>query len=204
MGKGDLTRQFILDRAVGLAGLLGLDGLTIGKLADELGLSRSGLFAHFRSKETLQIQVLDNAALQFTETVIRPSLQSPRGLPRVQSLFEAWLRWFKDLHTTGGCIFIAAAVELDDKPGPVRERLVEIQREWFETRARVARTGVEQGHFKPDLDCEQFSLEMNNIMLGLHYMDRLLGDPRAEERARKAFRTLIENSSITNSKKRDS
>ncbi|HEX4924892.1 MAG TPA: TetR/AcrR family transcriptional regulator [Bdellovibrionales bacterium] len=203
MGKGELTRQNILDRAVGLAGLLGLDGLTIGRLADELGLSRSGLFAHFRSKETLQIQVLENAANQFTETVIRPSLQAPRGLPRVQSLFEAWVRWFKDLDKSGGCIFIAAAVELDDRPGPVRDRLVEIQREWFQTRARVVRTGVEQGHFKPDLDCDQFSLEMNNIMLGFHYMARLLDDPRAEERARKSFRTLIENSTIK-PKKQDS
>ncbi|MEQ1876383.1 MAG: TetR/AcrR family transcriptional regulator [Bdellovibrionia bacterium] len=193
MGKGELTRQTILDRAVGLAGMLGLEGLTIGRLADELNLSRSGLFAHFRSKEALQLQVLSTAALQFTDGVIRPAVQAPRGLPRVQSLFEQWLMWLKD-GKAGGCIFIATAVELDDKPGPVREALVDIQREWAKTRARVAQTAVDQKHFRKNLDCDQFAFDMNSIILGYHYSARLLEDGKAEERARRAFRTLTEQS----------
>jgi len=179
---------------VGLSGLLGLEGLTIGRLADELKLSRSGLFAHFRSKETLQLQVLSTAALQFTDGVIRPAVQAPRGLPRVQALFERWLMWLKD-GNSGGCIFIATSVELDDKPGPVREALVSIQREWAKTRARIAQTAVDQKHFRKNLDCEQFGHDMMSIILGFHYSARLLGDAKAEERARRAFRELIERSS---------
>ncbi len=194
MGKGELTKQSILDRAVSLAGLVGLDGLTIGKLADDLKLSRSGLFAHFKSKETLQKEVLANAALHFTDGVIRPALQAPRGLPRVQSLFDMWLSWLKAGGSAGGCIFIATAVELDDRPGAVRDALVEIQREWFRTRVRVVQTGIEQGHFKKNLDCEQFAHDMNSLMLGFHYSSRLLNDPKSEERARRAFRQLIEQS----------
>jgi AcrR family transcriptional regulator len=194
MGKGDLTKQSILDRAVSLAGMLGLEGLTIGRLAEELQLSRSGLFAHFRSKEKLQKQVLAAAALQFTDGVIRPSLRAPRGLPRVQSLFEGWLSWLKDDKNSGGCIFIATAVELDDKPGPVRDALVEIQKEWFRTRVRVVQTGVDQKHFRKNLDCAQFAHDMHSVMLGFHYAARLLGDTKAEERTRRAFRTLIEQS----------
>lgn len=194
MGKGELTKQTILDTAVSLAGMLGLEGLTIGRLAEELKLSRSGLFAHFRSKERLQKQVLETAAQQFTDNVIRPALHAPRGLPRVQSLFESWMTWLKDDKNAGGCIFIASAVELDDKPGPVRDALVEIQKEWFRTRVRVVQTCVEQKHFRKNLDCEQFAHDMNSIMLGFHYSARLLADSKAEERVRRAFRSLIEQS----------
>lgn len=192
MGKGDDTRQIILDRALGLASMLGLDGLTIGKLADELKLSKSGLFAHFRSKEALQKQVLQTASEQFTDAVIRPALKAPRGLPRVQALFERWIDWVKARGKKAGCIFISAAAELDDKPGKLRDYLVETQRQWFATRVRVAETAVAEGHFKKNLDCEQFAHDLYGILMAFHYSARLMRDPRAEERARNAFRSLME------------
>lgn len=198
MRKGELTRQNILDRAVRVAGLVGLEGLTIGKLAEELKLSRSGLFAHFRSKEILQVQILENASQFFVETVIRPALQAPRGVARVQSLFEGWIRWIKDDKNAGGCIFIAASAEMDDRPGVVRDRLVEIQSEWFKTRSRIAKTGVDQGHFLSHLDCDQFAHDMQSLILGYHYSAKLLRDPLAEERTRKAFRALVSQSSQEN------
>ncbi len=190
MGKGELTKALILDRAVRVASTLGLDGLTIGKLADQLNLSKSGLFAHFRSKEGLQIEVLKRASQQFTESVIRPALKSPRGKPRVEALFERWMAWGADVVMPGGCIFVTAAVELDDRPGPARDFLVAVQKEWFKTRSRIVHTAVEEGHFREDTDCDQFSHDLYGIMLGYHYAARLLEDPRAKERAWNAFHAL--------------
>jgi hypothetical protein len=100
------------------------------------------------------------------------------------------MSWGADAVMPGGCIFITAAVELDDRPGPARDYLVEVQREWFKTRAQVVRTAVEQGHFRADTDCDQFSHDLYGIMLGYHYAARLLEDPRARERAWSAFRAL--------------
>ena len=127
MGKGDQTRDAILERAVRLASQVGLEGLTIGRLAGALDLSKSGLFAHFASKETLQVQTLERAAERFVEVVLRPALAEPRGEPRLRALFERWLRWPQEVSQPGGCIFVQAAVELDDRPGPARDRLVALQ-----------------------------------------------------------------------------
>src|SRR5688572_22009670 len=123
MGKGDETRQAILDHATTLATRLGLQGLSIGRLAEDLELSKSGLFAHFRSKDALQAQVVEYAAGRFIERVIRPALAAPRGEPRVRAIFESWLAWQRrgDGH---GCFFVAAAGELDDHPCPARDVLV--------------------------------------------------------------------------------
>jgi AcrR family transcriptional regulator len=191
MSKGDLTKQLILNRAVRVASTLGLDGLTIGKLAEQLGLSKSGLFAHFDSKEGLQIEVLRTASAQFTDEVIRPALKAPRGKARLDSLFEHWMRWATGVFLPGGCLFVTAAVELDDRPGPARDFFAMVQKQWFETRARVVRTAVESGELKADTDSEQFSHDLYAIMLGYHYAARLLEDPRAQERARNAYRTLV-------------
>src|SRR5712691_7251134 len=120
MRKGANTRHAILTHATGLASQVGLTGLTIGALADHLRLSKSGLFAHFRSKEALQIQVLEHAAASFVEAVVRPALPLPRGEPRMRALFERWLEWDQSGALPGGCVFVAAATELDDRPGPVR------------------------------------------------------------------------------------
>src|SRR5882724_11291165 len=145
--KGADTRHAVLERAVALASRVGLGGLTIGTLAEDLQLSKSGLFGHFRSKEALQIQVLDHAASRFVEAVVRPALAQPRGEPRLRSLFHRWLDWARSSPMPGGCLFVAAATELDDKEGPVRERLQQLQREWLGVLATSYRKGIEEGHF---------------------------------------------------------
>lgn len=192
MRKGELTRQSILDHAAALASRIGLEGITIGALAEDLGLSKSGLFAHFRSKEALQQQVLEHAASLFTEVVIRPALAAPRGEPRLRALFERWRRWPKESSLPGGCLFIQASVEMDDRPGPVRDLLVQQQRDLLDLIATVARTGVAEGHFRKDLDAEQLASEFHGIMLSWHHATRLLRDPKADSRAAAALEALIQ------------
>jgi AcrR family transcriptional regulator len=188
MRKGDATRESILDHAVHLARRVGLEGLTIGRLAEDLRLSKSGLFAHFKSKEVLQVQVLDNAAARFVASVLRPALEQPRGEPRVRALFEHWLEWER---RPGGCVFVQAAADLDDRDGPARDRLVDLQKQWLETIATTARGASRAGHFKARLDAEQFAHELNGIILAYHHAARLLREPDAEARARRSFAALL-------------
>lgn len=192
MSKGERTKTAILDHATGLASQVGLTGLTIGVLADDLELSKSGLFAHFQSKEALQIDVLNHAARRFSEMVVRPALQEPRGAPRLRALFERWLQWENDIALPGGCVFVAATTELDDRPGPVRDRLVELQQEWIDTLRISFRKGVEARLFRADADAEQFAQDMYGIMLALHFHRRLMRDRAADVRARRAFDALLE------------
>jgi AcrR family transcriptional regulator len=189
--KGEKTRGAILDEAVRVASEVGLEGLTIGQLAERLELSKSGLFAHFASKEGLQVQTLERAAERFAEVVVRPALAAPAGEPRVQALFDRWLEWPRRVRQPGGCIFVAAAAELDDRPGPARDRLVELQREWLATISRAARRAQEVGHFRRDLDPDQFAFELLGAMLTYHEHARLLRDPRALDRVRAAFERLL-------------
>lgn len=190
MAKGEDTRTAILDRAVRLASQAGLGGLSIGRLATGLSMSKSGLFAHFQSKETLQLQVLGRASHLFVQDVIRPALAEPRGLPRLTALFDRWLSWTRASALPGGCLFVAASAEMDDRPGPVRDRLVALQRDWLELMANVSRGAVVERHFRPDLEPEQFAHDLYSVMLGYHHAARLLRDPRAEERARAGFQLL--------------
>jgi AcrR family transcriptional regulator len=191
MTKGLDTRERILDRAFRLASRDGLDGLTIGRLAEDLGLSKSGLFAHFGSKEDLLVEVLRAAAVRFEHVVVRGALKAPRGLPRVRKLFENWLQWVTDPGTPGGCIFVAAAAELDDREGRPRDFLVATQKEFLGALEKAARLAIEQGHLRSDLDCAQFAFEMYAIVLGFNHSKRLLRDPSVEKRARVAFDRLL-------------
>lgn len=191
MRKGERTRGAILDGAVRLASELGLEGLTLGRLADELDLSKSGLFAHFESKENLQVETLDRAAELFGEVVLRPALRERGGEKRLRALFEHWMEWPRRVRQPGGCIFVAAAAELDDRPGPARDRLVALQREWRATMARVVKRGQDLGELRPELDPEQVAFELQGIGLAYHESMRLLRDPRAGERARAAFERLL-------------
>ena len=191
VGKGEETRAAILDEALRLASAVGLEGLTIGRLAEELDLSKSGLFAHFQSKENLQLQLIDRAAERFVEVVVRTALAEPAGERRLRVLFERWLEWPKRVRQPGGCIWVAAASELDDRPGAARERLVALWRDWLATIARVVHSGQKVGAFRADVDADQVAFEMNGIALAWHLESRLLGDRRALERARAAFDRLV-------------
>jgi AcrR family transcriptional regulator len=197
MRKGDNTHQAILDRATSLASTLGLEGLTIGALASELELSKSGLFAHFRSKEALQIQVLEHGAAQFVQRVVRPSLAEPRGEPRMRALFERWLGWVRSSAMPGGCLFVQASTEFDDQPGPVRDRLADFQRQWRDVIATSFRKGIEAGAFRPDADPDQLAFEVSGVLLAYHHMSRLLQDPNAESRARTAFEAVLASARVS-------
>ncbi len=183
------TRQLILHSAVDLAARVGLGGLSIGALAESMRLSKSGLFAHFGSKEALQVQTLETASEQFVEQVVRPALKAPRGEPRVVKLFERWLRWAEE--QSGGCIFTAASFELDDQPGVVRDALVESQKDWLGTLAHAARIAQQERHFRSDLDVEQFAFELHGLMLATHQAARLFRDAAANQRAHAGFERLL-------------
>jgi AcrR family transcriptional regulator len=191
MSKGDETRERIVDRAWRLASRDGLSGLTLGRLASELGLSKSGLFAHFGSKEGLELEILKRAAEAFVEQVVEPARSATHGARRLRQLFENWLRWVSDPAMPGGCVFLAAAAELDDKPGPQRDFLVSAQSGFLGSIAREAELALADGQFKKTLDRQQFAFEMLGIVLAYHHSGRLLGDEKALLRARTAFEQLL-------------
>lgn len=192
VGKGDTTREAILRHAVGLASRVGLSGLSIGRLALELDLSKSGLFSHFHSKEALQIQVLEYGAARFVENVVKPALEAPRGTSRIQSLFDRWLAWSQSDPLSGGCFFVAMVTDLDGRPGPSRDLLVRLQQTWMGFLADLVRSVIREGPFRPDVDPEQFANDMYGVMLAYHHASRLLDDPAAEVHARRALAALVD------------
>lgn len=186
MSKGDRTRAAILDKAIQLASVRGLEALTMGELAARLGLSKSGLFGHFGSKENLQLQVLERTVARFSERVVAPALKEPRGEPRLRALIDRWLAWEGAEELPGGCPLQAAIFEVDDQPGPLRDRLAEAQRQWQEALAYAARQAVDAGHFRADLDVSQFVFELYGHVLSYVVSRRLLGDDVARDRIRMA------------------
>jgi AcrR family transcriptional regulator len=191
MTKGEDTRDRILDRAFRTASRDGLAGLSIGGLATDLSLSKSGLFAHFGSKEELEIAVLALASERFQAAVLVPAFKAPRGTARLRKLFDLWLRWSTDPAMPGGCIFMAAAAELDDRDGKTRDYLVGAQKDLLAALAKSARIAIESGDFEKDTDCEQFAFELFGIFAAFHHQKRLMRDPAAERRARTAFDRLV-------------
>ena len=189
--KGEQTRTAILDEALRIASKLGLEGLTIGSLADATGMSKSGLFAHFGSREDLQLAVLEHAAQLYGEKVFIPVLKIERGLPRLRALFERWLDWTLESGLPGGCIMISAAIEYDDRPGPIRDAAIANQHRGNAITQKAIRLAIEEGHLSPDTDPEQISFEMLGIVLASHNHRRLLGDKEARKRALTAFDQLI-------------
>jgi AcrR family transcriptional regulator len=186
-----MTRERIVDLALQVASVDGLDGITLGGLARDVGLSKSGLFAHFRSKEELQLAVLDAATQKFTEVVVRPALAAPRGEPRVRALFERWLGWERHESIPGGCVFMQLSVELDDHPGAARDALVVAQRRWLDSLARAAEIAVQEEHFRDDLDTKGFAFKLFGVLCSYYHVKRLLRDDGAEDYARQAFEELV-------------
>ena len=193
MRKGEQTRTLILNEAVALASQVGLEGLSIGSLAGRLDMSKSGLFAHFGSKEDLQVRTLRRAQELFLEQVVSPALKQAQGLPRLRNLFSNWLAWLESNDDLpGGCLMLAACVEYDDRPGAVRDLLVAGQRELRGAIAKAIRLAIDEGHLEPQTDPWQLTFELFGVVLAAHHDLRLLGDPRALERAGDALERLIE------------
>jgi AcrR family transcriptional regulator len=195
MGKGEETRRQIVEEALALAGSVGLEGVSLGALAERLKLSKSGLFAHFESKEALQLEVLQEAIDAFVKDVVLPSLTKARGVPRVRAMADHYLSWIRGNSNHGSCIFMAMTHEYDDRPGPVRDLLVQSQRDWYATIARAAQLAIDERHFHDKVDPEQFAFTLVGIGMAYQQTQKLLEDPRAEARARRGFEELFERSS---------
>ncbi|MGX7672109.1 TetR/AcrR family transcriptional regulator [Plantactinospora sp. DSM 117369] len=189
MSKGAATRQAVLAEATEVASRLGLGGLTIGSLAARLDMSKSGLFAHFRSKETLHLQVLGYAKDAFTAEVVRPALRAPRGEARMRALFENWV---ESVNVAAACLFVSASTEFDDQPGPVRDQLVADHKDLSDVIAQIFRTGIAEGQFDEAADPERFAHDLHSVMLGAFHARRLLNDPRTETWTRQAFEALLD------------
>lgn len=189
--KGEQTRASILEVALKLASREGLEGLTIGVLAERMSMSKSGVFAHFGSREDLQIDVLKLYHHQFEQEVFYPSLREPRGLPRLQSLFARWVGRVS-LEIASGCIYISGAVEYDDRPGPIREHLVDMVRTWQQALRRAAQQAVDEKHLRADTDTQQLVFEMYGLVLALHHDARFIRSPGCVDRAHTGFARLID------------
>lgn len=193
MGKGERTRAAILDQAIDLASVRGLEAISIGDLAGRMSLSKSGLFAHFGSKEALQRQVLEISVERFRETVLRPALKRPRGEPRLRGLIDLWLIWNDDPERPGGCPLLAASLELDDVPGQLRDYLADMRRQFLDSIARIVEGGITEGQFRPDLDAHQVAFEINALIYGHVFASRLLRDREADRFFRAAFDRLLKD-----------
>ena len=193
--KGQQTRAAILDAALALASHMGLEGLSIGALAEVTQMSKSGVFAHFGSREELQISVIREYHAKFEQEVFAPALHEARGLPRLRAMFERWVRRVT-VELDSGCIYISGAVEFDDRPGPVRDALVTMVQTWQDALERAIRMGVEEGHLRPDTDPAQMLFEVHGLILALHHDARFMRHPGAVERARVAFLRVLENYAV--------
>ena len=190
MRKGEQTRVAILDVALDIASRDGLEGLTIGLLADRMSMSKSGVFAHFGSREDLQIEVIKLYNKRFEDEVFYPSLKEPRGLPRLQAMFARWIKRVT-VEIASGCIYISGAVEYDDRPGAIREELVGMVRTWQDALHRCVQQAIEMGHLKAETDPYQLVYEMYGLVLALHHDTRFIQRPGSTERAQAGFERLL-------------
>lgn len=188
--KGQQTKAAIIDAALGLATHIGLDGLSIGALAEVMQMSKSGVFAHFGSREELQISVVRHYHARFEEEVFVPALQQPRGLPRLQAMFDNWMRR-TSIEIDSGCLYISGAVEFDDRPGPVRDALASSVQSWLAAIKRTVVQAKEAGHLRPDADEAQIVFEMYGLILVVHHEARFLKNPGSLARAQTGFSGIL-------------
>ncbi|MBN8503591.1 MAG: TetR/AcrR family transcriptional regulator [Burkholderiales bacterium] len=191
--KGQQTRAVILAAALAQASRTGLEGLSIGALADITGMSKSGVFAHFGSREELQIAVVGEYHARFEQEVFFPALRHPRGLQRLRVLFERWLRQVS-VELESGCIYISGAVEFDDRPGPVRDALVTMVKAWHAALQKAIELARDEGHLVVDTDVEQLLFELHGLVLSLHHDARFLRSSGALERAHRGFERVLQSS----------
>jgi AcrR family transcriptional regulator len=188
--KGQQTKAAIVDAALGLATQIGLEGLSIGVLAEVMHMSKSGVFAHFGSREELQISVVREYHARFEEEVFFPVLQEERGLPRLQAMFHNWMRR-TSIEIDSGCLYISGAVEFDDRPGPVRDALAESVRIWLAAMYRAVVQAKEAGHLHPEADEQQIAFQIHGLILALHYEARFLKTPGSIARAETGFSNIL-------------
>ena len=188
--KGQQTKLAIIEAALGLSSQIGLEGLSIGVLAEVTQMSKSGVFAHFGSREELQISVIREYFHRFEQEVFYPALQAPRGLPRLRALFDNWMKRVT-VELQSGCIFISGAVEFDDRAGPVREALAHSVQTWLQALDRAVVQARDCGHLRADVDPHQVGFEIHGLILALHYEARFLKTPGSIERANQGFNNIL-------------
>jgi AcrR family transcriptional regulator len=194
--KGAATREAIIDRAYGIACSTGLDGLSIGPLAQAVGMSKSGVFAHFGSREGLQLAVLESAGLRFGNYVLVPALKAVRGLPRLRAIIDRWFDWVRHSND-GGCLYLAAVSEFDDRPGAIRDSLLQHETRWRNELARAIGLAIETGELQSDTDPQQLAFEIYSLALIVHHDAGLFGYETAQARGLRAFERLIRSYSPT-------
>jgi AcrR family transcriptional regulator len=193
--KGQQTKAAIVDAALGLATQIGLEGLSIGALAEVMQMSKSGVFAHFGSREELQISVVREYHHRFEEEVFYPAMSVPRGLPRLRALFDNWMKR-TSVEIDSGCLYISGAVEFDDRPGPVRDALASSVNTWLTAMRRAIEIAVAEGHLRADTDAGQMGFEIHAQILALHYEARFLRNPESLRRALTAFEGIVGRYSV--------
>jgi AcrR family transcriptional regulator len=189
--KGQQTKTVIIDAALGLASQIGLEGLSIGAVAEVTGMSKSGVFAHFGSREELQISVIREYHDRFEADVFYAAMQQPRGVPRLQALFDNWMVQ-TSAEIDSGCIYISGAVEFDDRTGPVRDALARSVATWQTALRRAVELAQIEGHLSRASDAHQIAFEIHGLILALHYEARFLRNPSASERARRGFLHILD------------
>ena len=188
--KGQQTKQAIVTAALGLATQMGLEGLSIGVLAEVMHMSKSGVFAHFGSREELQISVVREYFNRFQEEIFEPAMQAPRGLPRLRALFSNWMKRIA-VEIRSGCIFISGAVEFDDRTGPVRDALSSSVITWLQALLRAVQQAQQCGHLDAQADDKQIAFEIHGLILALHYEARFLKNSGSIDRANQGFENIL-------------
>jgi len=195
--KGAATRELIIEHAYAIACRAGLEGLSIGDLARDVGMSKSGVFAHFGSREDLQLAVLDAAGQKFGERVLIRALRAPRGVARLRAIVAGWFDWVRD--NRNGCLIMGAVSEYDSRPGPQRDRVVALLERWRSDTARAITMAVDSGELRAGTDARQLAFEIFGIALALHQDTRLFDAERARTHAERAFERLLAAESSSSS-----
>lgn len=191
MTKGEDTKRIVLNAGLEMATQLSLERVSIGNLAKATRMSKSGLFAHFQSKENLQIEILKHAGELFAEEVVIPALMEKAGTPRIKAIVNNWIAWSSKL--TGGCIFVSSSTEFTDRPGKVRDYILKQQEDWIDSLRRIARSAIRVGDFREDIDCDQFAFDLYSLLLGFHLYYKMLNNAETKKRQAAALERLLDN-----------
>ena len=192
--KGAATRDAIIERAYEIARFSGVEGLSIGPLAQAVGMSKSGVFAHFGSREDLQMAVIESAATRFGEAVLMPALSRPRGLPRLRAVMHHWFEWVRG--NSGGCVLLGSVTEYDDRPGPIRDQVLRNEQRWRTELRRTIQLAIDCGHLREG-DTDQYAFELYAIPLAVHHESGLFGYDLARRHGDSAVERWIANHSPT-------